>query len=226
MAQDSVVSTLRAVGHSRRCAGCRHARGRTPRRFSSTANRREHCVDTGGGCIVCAPYGGHKGHAMSSLGSDSTIQSNAAPYSGYPRPPWSVPESVFLSLCSGCGGCRDECPRGLLQKDAQGFPFIDFSKGSCDFCGDCVDACGSGALTRRYHGMSWRAWPFKAYVVGDCFGRHGVICRQCADYCCAHAITTVWEDAPRIDAQRCNGCGACLSACPADAIALCEPVAV
>lgn len=167
---------------------------------------------------------------MTSLGSDSLIQTSTSPMrSAHPRPPWSLPEAVFLSLCSGCGGCRDECPRGLLQQDAGGMPFVDFSKGACDFCGECVDACARGALTRRYQGTLWRAWPFKARIQGNCLGNAGVVCRQCIDCCRAHAICTVFgPDAcvPVVDAQACNGCGACLESCPADAIALCEPASV
>lgn len=139
------------------------------------------------------------------------------------RPPWSLPEQMFLVLCTGCGGCRDECPRGLLQKGADGFPVIDFTQGSCDFCGECVGACARGALTHRFHGVTWGPWRLKAQVVGDCLSDHGVVCRQCVDHCRAHAIhMTIGIDTgmPSIDVQLCNGCGACFSSCPADAISM------
>lgn len=135
------------------------------------------------------------------------------------RPPWSLPEAVFMALCSGCGGCRDECPRGLLQKDTRGLPFIDFSQGACDFCGECVDACARGALTRRYHGASWGPWQLKAYVAGDCLGDQGVACRQCHDQCRVRAID-LGSGRCAVDVQRCNGCGACFSVCPSRAIGL------
>lgn len=142
------------------------------------------------------------------------------------RPPWALPEQAFIALCSGCGGCRDECPRGLLQKGADGFPVIDFSQGGCDFCGECVDACARGALTRRYHGAGWGPWRIKAVIGADCLNSLGIACRQCVELCRLHAIqmsSDLGVHSPVVDLQRCNGCGACLSECPAAAIGLFEP---
>lgn len=145
------------------------------------------------------------------------------------RPPWSLPENVFIALCTGCGGCRDECPRGLLQKGAGGLPFIDFALGACNFCGECVDACARGALTQRYRGANWGAWTLKARVSGDCLIGAGVMCQQCVDQCAMHAIHLPHDrddPHPSIDAQVCNGCGACYTSCPADAISLFDSAAL
>lgn len=139
------------------------------------------------------------------------------------RPPWALPEPVFLSLCIGCSDCRDECPRGLLQKSVDGFPVVDFTKGDCHFCGECVDACAHGALTRSFRGVRQEPWQLKAYVAGSCLGEQGVLCRQCAGHCTAQAIrfdSGIGQRIPDIDAQRCNGCGACLRHCPTVAISL------
>lgn len=135
------------------------------------------------------------------------------------RPPWSLPEELFKSLCNGCGGCRDECPRGILQKGAGGLPFIDFALGSCTMCGECVDACARGAMTRRYQGATWGPWQLKARIAEACLGNQGVTCRQCVDRCHAHAIHLT-AHLPSIDLQACNGCGDCYASCPTDAIAL------
>lgn len=145
--------------------------------------------------------------------------------SAFVRPPWSLPEAIFLALCTGCGGCRDECPRGLLQKDTRGLPFIDFTQGACDFCGECVDACARGALTRRYHGASWGPWRLKARVAGECLGDRGVSCRQCIEQCLAQAIQLSSDRCvPLVDIQRCSGCGACFNRCPSGAISLFDQV--
>lgn len=139
------------------------------------------------------------------------------------RPPWALPEPIFLSLCTGCSDCRDECPRGLLQKSIDGFPVVDFTQGDCHFCGECVDACAHGALTRSFRGVRQEPWQLKAYVAGSCLGDQGVLCRQCAGHCAAQAIrfdSGIGQRVPDIDAQRCNGCGACLRHCPTAAIGL------
>jgi ferredoxin-type protein NapF len=142
------------------------------------------------------------------------------------RPPWSLPEELFKSLCNGCGGCRDECPRGILQKGAGGLPFIDFALGACNMCGECVDACGRGALTQRYRGAEWGPWQIKASVGDDCLIGAGVMCRQCGEVCHPHAIRFIDGGRPSIDMQVCNGCGACYSSCPADAISLFDSTAL
>lgn len=145
----------------------------------------------------------------------------AAAMSSLLRPPWSLPESLFLTLCTGCGGCRDECPRGLLQKDTRGLPFVDFSQGHCNFCGECVDACARGALSRRYNGTNWGPWQLKARVAGECLGDQGVACRLCVERCMTQAIRLESGCCvPAVDEQRCNGCGACFTSCPSGAIGL------
>ncbi|MFN2310201.1 MAG: ferredoxin-type protein NapF [Gammaproteobacteria bacterium] len=142
------------------------------------------------------------------------------------RPPWSLPEELFKTLCSGCGACREECPRGLLQKGAGGLPFIDFALGACNLCGECVDACARGAITRRYQGVSWGPWQIQASLTGECLEARGVACRRCVDDCSTQAIQPAAGGPPSIDGQRCNGCGACYASCPAEAIALFDPRAV
>lgn len=159
----------------------------------------------------------------SSISGSGFLREIASGLAAFIRPPWSLPEPVFLTLCTGCGGCRDECPRGLLQKGADGFPVIDFTQGACDFCGDCVDACARGALTQRYQGASWGPWRLKAHIDEDCLGGQGVFCRQCIEQCGVHAIHLAGDASsclPTIDVQICNGCGACFVQCPASAISL------
>ncbi len=46
--------------------------------------------------------------------------------------------------CTGCGLCRDVCPRGALVFDGPTEPRIDKSK--CTVCQQCVEACPEGAL--------------------------------------------------------------------------------
>jgi ferredoxin len=46
------------------------------------------------------------------------------------------------------------------------------------------------------------------------------LCESCLDACSRGAITL--REAPEVDAMLCNGCGACMNACPNDVFAPAE----
>lgn len=65
-------------------------------------------------------------------------------------------------------------------------------------------------------------------VIGPaCLALNRVVCRSCAEHCEAHAIHFRLAPGgiavPLVRAERCDGCGACLTACPVSAIALQAP---
>lgn len=135
------------------------------------------------------------------------------------RPPWALSESDFLSACTGCGACVDRCPEHVLARDASGRARFEPRAGECTFCGDCAAACTPGALDRRRD----PPWTLSAAAGEVCLSQRGVVCRSCGDACPERAISFALgaaPAAPRVDAQRCSGCGACASVCPADAIVL------
>lgn len=138
------------------------------------------------------------------------------------RPPWALAEPRFLDACTRCAACVERCPEQVLTTGTGGYPVFDATRGECTFCGACAEACKDGALDR---GAVSPPFPWKAQVrLGDCFAARGIVCASCADGCPEHAIRVT--PAPgglrnvTLDEDACTGCGACVSACPAQAIDL------
>lgn len=135
------------------------------------------------------------------------------------RPPWSLPEAEFLARCTRCGDCLPVCETGILRAGDGGFPEVNFHAGECSFCRACVTHCPTGAL----NGDQPSPWTLTARIGDSCLARRGVLCRVCADPCPTTAIRFPATNAvgiPEISSQDCNGCGACVAPCPAQAITL------
>jgi len=139
------------------------------------------------------------------------------------RPPWAVNESQFVDLCNSCGDCIPSCPTSILVKGRAGFPVVDFSKGECEFCGNCVAVCKTGALQQTQQ-PGEVPWALKAVIGDSCITHQGVVCRSCTEQCETRAIEFQLSvgrvPQPQLDEAKCNGCGACVSICPVNAISV------
>jgi ferredoxin-type protein NapF len=141
------------------------------------------------------------------------------------RPPWSVNEAEFTSLCTRQLSCADVCPENIIIKGGAGFPEISFTDNECTFCGACAKACPVGALGPSHDqaGLERSPWNLKLGVSDACLSAKGVVCRICPEKCDAQAIRFNHPAAhgkPVINQDRCNGCGACIAPCPSQALAL------
>jgi len=134
------------------------------------------------------------------------------------RPPWSIAEAAFQHACTRCGDCIRACPEHILvPESAHGFPMVDFRLGACTFCQLCLESCSHLALI-----PSNEPWQCLPHIVASCLPKQQVICTTCAEQCDEDAITFPAllgaVALPQIDANRCTGCGACVSPCPSESL--------
>lgn len=138
------------------------------------------------------------------------------------RPPWTD-EARLADACVRCNDCIAACPEGILTRGEGGFPEVRLTAtgAHCTFCGACAEACAVDVfdLSRA------PAWQVTARIAESvCLVQLGVHCESCRDSCPERAISFCprigGPPEPKIAADSCTGCGACLSTCPVRAIAL------
>ena len=144
------------------------------------------------------------------------------------RPPGAVDELIFKGLCSRCGNCIRSCPHNIIRRDMgqHGLagiltPVLTFDKDYCrEDCIRCTRVCPSGAIV----GVNLDNKPdiqigMAQVDMNLCLLGEDHECSACMRWCPYNAIRYVFSEAeymlvPVIDAEKCNGCGACEAACP------------
>ncbi len=144
------------------------------------------------------------------------------------RPPGAIGDLDFLGLCIRCGNCSRVCPAHIIHADGleRGLagllaPTIRFEGDYCRAdCVACTEVCPSGALSRRTLEDKLQARIGIPRVDIDvCWLGDGRECSICRNECPYEAIRyefceIEYTTEPRVDLDRCNGCGACEVACP------------
>ena len=138
------------------------------------------------------------------MGEASYAESSAAEKRHLPVPVGAGDAARFRTRCVGCMKCISACPSGILRPSSTaghfGRPALDFRHGWCrPECNLCAEACPAGAI------------------------RRGLKCSACSRHCPVGAISLVAKEGasaaapkiPKIDTDKCIGCGACEHFCPA-----------
>jgi len=156
------------------------------------------------------------------------------------RPPGSLAESHFLDLCQRCGLCMKACPTNVInptlaEAGLAGFwtPRLIMTQGYCEYtCTLCGSVCPTGAI-RNVSAREKINQPIKigsAYIDrGRCLPWSGnAPCIVCQEVCptspkaiylkdevvAAADGKTLAVQLPRVDLQKCVGCGICENKCP------------
>jgi MauM/NapG family ferredoxin protein len=183
------------------------------------------------------PHGGYSGHPvarrtvlglLAGTASAGILRLTSRKPSLPLRPPGAVDELTFRGLCTRCGNCIRSCPHDIIHRDTgqHGItsiltPVLTFDKNYCrEDCIHCTHVCPSGALS----GVEVDNKPdiqigLARVDMNLCLLGEDHECSACMRWCPYSAIRYVFSKdkyllVPMINADKCNGCGACEVACP------------
>ncbi len=142
------------------------------------------------------------------------------------RPPGSLPEEKFVSVCTGCGECLKVCPNNalqstLLEAGLSGLytPRLVPRIGYCEeFCNYCGRICPTEAIRhlpieeKRLIQMGVAHINKTRCIAWDT----EKICLVCNEQCSYQAIVGDDKKRPIVKEEKCTGCGICEHKCPVD----------
>ncbi|MFD2167994.1 ferredoxin-type protein NapF [Thalassotalea euphylliae] len=140
------------------------------------------------------------------------------------RLPWVISEQVFVEQCTQCNACVDNCETKIIKKDDFGFPYVDFSQDECTFCNQCQSHCEQPLFIDKTEQSNTLPWHASISISDKCLAENNIYCQSCRDVCDSRAIKFSYSNGPiptpDITLSDCSQCGACVSTCPQNAIAI------
>jgi ferredoxin len=142
------------------------------------------------------------------------------------RPPGALPEDRFVSVCTGCGECLKVCPNNalhpaFLEAGLDGLytpklvPRIGYCEELCNFCGRVcpTQAVRSLDLEEKRLVQMGVAHVDKTRCIAHDTDKTCIVCNEQCSY---HAVVLDEKKRPRVDEEKCTGCGICENKCPVD----------
>lgn len=145
-------------------------------------------------------------------------------------PAGSLSINNMAKHCTGCQLCVSVCPNQVLRPSGSLTtlmqPEMSYERGYCrPECTKCSEVCPTGAIHKITQADKTATQIGHAiWIKANCVvNTDGISCGNCARHCPNGAIQMVAIDTtksdslkiPAINSERCIGCGACESLCPA-----------
>ena len=140
-------------------------------------------------------------------------------------PPGSISHRNMNRHCTACQLCVSACPNDVLRPSTEFStfmqPVMSFERGYCrPECSRCSEVCPTGAIRKITPADKTAIHVGHAvWIAKNCLPlTDGVSCGNCARHCPTGAIQMIEYEGvqvPAVDANKCNGCGACENLCPA-----------
>jgi ferredoxin-type protein NapF len=142
------------------------------------------------------------------------------------RPPGSLPEERFVSVCTGCGECLKVCPNNALQSTfleaglaglytPRLVPKIGYCEEFCNFCGRVcpTEAIQPVTLEEKRLIQIGVAHIDKTRCIAWDTDK---ICLVCNEQCSYQAIVGDDKKRPIVKEEKCTGCGIYENKCPVE----------
>ena len=156
-------------------------------------------------------------------------KSPVKPYLPPPTPPGSISLEEYISKCTACYLCVNNCPTNVLQPSLFHYglkgifvPHMDFYSGYCAYeCTQCLDVCPTDAIIPHTTEEKKKIQIGRVKFIKDfcVVYRNNTNCGACAEICPTDAVSMVpYKELLFIPSTRpsiCIGCGACQNVCPA-----------
>jgi ferredoxin len=153
----------------------------------------------------------------------------ATNYTPPPTPPGSVSLDKYISKCTACYLCVNNCPTNVLQPSLFQYglkgifiPYMDFYSGYCSYdCTKCLEVCPTDAIIPHTKEEKKKIQIGRVKFIKDfcVVYRNNTNCGACAEICPTAAVTMIpYKELlliPTTTPSICTGCGACQNVCPA-----------